>query len=131
MLVEVVHRGTALTVPPEVVTVDCGTSSAVFAELVELPFDDMAPEPFSGAASTKADGGSPPTVSASPAFSAYGTLSSRMRGCSSPPFTRTPSQRASPELNKSIGRPSTLVAPRCTAYLPPLPITTFCVSIHR
>ena len=43
------------------------------------PVFDTSP---AGAANTNADGGFPPTVSASAAFRAYGTLTSRTRGCS-------------------------------------------------
>jgi hypothetical protein len=73
-----------------------------------------APAALGAAASIKADAGSPPTVSASAAFNAYGTLSNSTRGCSCPPLMVTPSQRASPEVNKSNGNPSGFVAPSCT-----------------
>src|SRR5215471_4681611 len=65
----------------------------------------------------KADAGSPPNVAASSAFSAYGTLTSNTLGSSSSPDTSacTPSQRDSPELNKSIGTPSLPVAPSITS----------------
>src|SRR5262245_29754255 len=52
---------------------------------------------FDSAARTKADRGLPPNVSASAAFRAYGTLTSRIRGCvtSVAAFDSTPNQRAS------------------------------------
>jgi len=69
MLVAVVNRGTAFTVPPVVVTFDdAGGSAAAAAGLPEVAADEL---PFTvGAASMKAEGGSPPTVCASPAFRA-------------------------------------------------------------
>src|ERR1700723_105242 len=113
MLVPVVNRGRAFTVPPVVVTPDAaGGTPETAGEVTAAPFtpEDTAP---AGAASTKAESGIPPRVAASPAFSAYGTLNNITRGSSSPPFTRTPSQRASPEVNRSRGRPSGLVPPSC------------------
>jgi hypothetical protein len=56
----------------------------------------------------------PPKVSASAAFSAYGTLTSNMRGCSASPSMVMPSQRACPELNASTGIPSSTVEPNIT-----------------
>src|SRR6202022_2010077 len=70
-----------------------------------LPLLPALPE---GGATIKAETGRPPRVSASSAFKAYGTLTSTTRGCSAPPFTRTPSQRASPELKRSSGKPAGL-----------------------
>src|SRR5579872_2426643 len=61
--------------------------------------------------SMNAENGLPPSVSASPALSAYGTDTSKTRGCSASPWTRMPNQRAAPLANKSNGRPSALVDP--------------------
>ena len=67
-------------------------------------------------ASAKAEAGMPPSVSASAAFKAYGTLTSSTRGCSGTPgwLTCTPSQRASFDVNKSCGNPSARIAPSST-----------------
>src|SRR5215831_13361041 len=81
-------------------------------------------------ASTKADGGNPPIVWASPAFIAYGTDTSSTRGCSSWPEICTPSQRASPLANESDSDASSLVEPSVTVYLPFLSGVMFWVSIH-
>ena len=85
-----------------------------------------------GSVSTKADSGLPPSVSASAAFSAYGTLTSSARGCSASPgdCACTPSQRDSPELNSSSGAPSLVVAPSNAPKRPSASAVTFCVSIH-
>jgi hypothetical protein len=64
MSVEVLHKGTVFTVPPEVVTLDAGGGALV---VEAMPEDEAA---FAGGASTNADGGKPPIVSASAAFSA-------------------------------------------------------------
>src|SRR5712691_6714873 len=94
--------------------------AAVFPAVFELPLagvvlpDTLVPEAVPlGAASTKADAGMPPSVSASAAFNAYGTLTSKTRGPSTSPgrLTCTPSHRGSPELNSSKGSPSDFVAP--------------------
>src|SRR5450432_1040926 len=110
-LVAVVQSGRAFTVPPLVVTVDAGGGALVTSFEVAAPPTLPAAPPLGNAANTNALGGSPPIVAASPAFNAYGTLSNITRACSSPPFTRTPSQRASPDAKSSTGRPSDLVAP--------------------
>ena len=116
MFVEVVNSGTAFAVPPVVVTsdevagdaeeddADEGEADAIAALFTLLPLTG-------GAANTNAEGGNPPTVSASPAFNAYGALTSNTRGCSVCPETCTPTQRACSELNRSAGRPSGLVEP--------------------
>src|SRR5580693_8045754 len=104
MLVPVVHSGSAFTVPPLVVTSELAAEVADVAVPALSPIE-LAPLLDGGVASTKADAGNPPRVCASAAFRAYGTLSSRTRGCSSPPLIRTPSQRASPVLNRSSGKP--------------------------
>jgi hypothetical protein len=81
--------------------------------LFALAVEESAP--VGGAASINADAGRPPpTVSASTAFNAYGTLSSRTPGCSSPLLMRTPSRRASPDVNTSSGNPAAFVAPSWT-----------------
>src|SRR5208283_3141782 len=110
MFVAVVYIGIVLAVPPVVVTslvVAGETRFAVLASGLLAEAEAMA----AGAASTKAEGGSPPMVSASPAFSAYGALTSSTRGCSAWPEICTPTQRACSEVNNSAGSPSGLVDP--------------------
>jgi hypothetical protein len=69
MLVAVVNRGRAFTVPPVVVTFDdAGGGVEVDCTIVEELF--TAGGALAGLASMKADGGSPPNVAASAAFSA-------------------------------------------------------------
>ena len=75
--------------------------------------DAVAP-PVAGAANTKAEGGSPPTVAASPALSAYGTLSNMILACSGWPCACTPSQRASPATKMSLGNPLPFAEPSIT-----------------
>src|SRR5580698_1785639 len=97
MFVEVVNSGTAFTVPPVVVTSDEVAGDAEEDDADEGEADDAVAlfnPPLAGAASTKAEGGSPPMVSASPALNAYGALTSSTRGCSACPETCTPTQRA-------------------------------------
>src|SRR5260370_4252153 len=86
--------------------------AAVFPGVFELPVacvvlpDTLVPEAVPpGAANANADAGMPPSVSASAAFNAYGTLTSSTRGCSSSlgRLTCTPSQRGSPDANNSSG----------------------------
>src|SRR5215472_6504805 len=108
--------GTKFTVPPRVVTfgsVDA-LEEAVGADNrrapEETPFDGPAMLP----ARAKAEGGKPPNVSASPALSAYGTLTSKTLACSSSCPTCIPSQRASPDANSSTGTPFALLAPSRT-----------------
>src|SRR6266567_5705925 len=109
MLVAVVKSGIVFALPPEVVTGDtsggtedaeppAGESPNFVATVVLVPIGE--------AASTKADGGSPPTVSASAALSAYGTATSSTRACSDSPAICSASQRASPVINISAGKPS-------------------------
>ena len=74
----------------------------------------FAPETIAAVARRNAEGGSPPRVSASPAFKAYGALTSITRVCSACPSTVAPSQWACRVVNKSAGRPAGLVAPRKT-----------------
>ena|SRR5436305_1033970 len=64
-----------------------------------------------------AEAGNPPNVVASPAFKAYGTLTSNILGCSSSPGSSvcTPNQRDSPDVNNSIGIPKLPVAPSITS----------------
>src|SRR5512138_3525029 len=61
-----------------------------------------------------ADAGLPPSVSASAARNAYGTLVIGVRGRSTSPTPAKcrPSQRASPDAKMSTGIPSGCVAPR-------------------
>ena len=116
MFVAVVNMGIVLAVPPLVVTLEEARG--------ETEEDDGAAGMFSvvvrvvsalgGAASTNAEGGSPPIVSASAAFMAYGTATSKTRACSASCTTCTASQRASPDTNKSEGNPLALVVPSCT-----------------
>src|ERR1700678_1320333 len=98
MLVAVENSGSAFTVPPVVVTSEAASDDieAVAASLVDAATAVLVAAPLGGAASTKAEAGSPAKVCASPAFSAYGALTNRTRGCSSCPCTCTPSQCASP-----------------------------------
>src|SRR5208283_2954292 len=99
-----------LTVPPAVVTgvvpvaIGCTVVAALLTPKLEV----------GGAAKTNAEAGSPPTVCASAAFSAYGTLSRETRGCSACPCACTPSQRASPATNRSDGKPVLVVDPSST-----------------
>src|SRR6266478_5041730 len=74
------------------------------------------PLPVAGLASTNDDTDLPPNVSASEAFSAYGTLTSSTRGCSTSfgRFACTPNHRGSPAVNSSSGNPSLLVDPNRT-----------------
>src|ERR1019366_9121460 len=76
------------------------------------------------------EAGRPPSVSASDARNAYGTLSIWTRGCSTSPgrFTRTPNHRGSPVRSRSRGRPPFCVAPISIAKLPDASTCTFCVS---
>src|SRR5260370_39521641 len=107
-----VHSGTKFAVPdPVTVEADGGALGAVASGTAVVVF---APFEFAGAASAKAEAGSPPRVSASAAFRAYGVLTSSVRACSACPAGCTPSQRASPEANRSMGRPSGLLAPKNT-----------------
>src|SRR5580698_11592532 len=76
-----------------------------------LPFPAEAPP---GAANMNAEGGSPPIVSASPAFNAYGALTSNTRGCSACPETCTPTQCACSELKILSGNPWPVVEPSRT-----------------
>src|SRR5450631_3103071 len=112
MLVAVVKSGIAFTVPPVVVTFDDNGGGTDEPGAVTELVDDAPP--MTGAASTKAEGGSPPMVSASLALSAYGALTSSTRACSASPDTCTASQRAAPVINISGGRPWLPVVPSCT-----------------
>lgn len=108
-----------------------GADFAVSWEAAASDFSDVFCEP-AASASTNAEAGLPPSVSASATLSAYGTLTSSTRGCSSSPgsCSCTPSQRASPELNSSSGRPSLFVPPNRTVYRPYSSSCTFCSSSH-
>src|SRR6516162_2581111 len=68
----------------------------------------LDPLPDAFGAKTYAEAGWPPSVSASAARSAYGTLVSRVRGFSvSPrPANCTANQRSLPSANRETGRPS-------------------------
>jgi len=83
-------------------------------------------------ARTYADAGLPASVSASAAFSAYGTLARCARGCSTSParWNRTPTQRGSLVVNRSSGSPSLDVDPRSRLYRPSALTVTVCVSSH-
>src|SRR5260370_6736677 len=94
-----VHSGTKFAVP-DPVTVEAG-GGALAAVASGTAIVVFAPFEFAGAASAKAEAGSPPRVSASAAFRAYGVLTSSTRGCSACPEGRTPIQRASPDMNRS------------------------------
>src|SRR5579864_1557709 len=114
MLVAVVNSGIVFTVPPLVVTADDVGGGTVVEVAESLGPLDGAGVLVDGAASTKAEAGSPPKVAASPAFSAYGTLTRAMRGCSASVPICTASHRASPVMNTSGGSPFLLTAPNCT-----------------
>src|ERR1035437_11011732 len=75
--------------------------------LVEYPNTPPASFNFNSKseASTNSDGCFPAKVSASCALIAYGTLTNKIRGSSCDPPRRTVNQRASPDVNKSTGRP--------------------------
>src|ERR1700733_2002519 len=105
-----VHIGMKSVVPVPVTALDGG---AVLCPVLESLVDTEA-SPFGGAVNTKAEGGNPPIVAASPAFSAYGTLNSNTSGCSACSAIRTPSQRASPVVNNVVGTPLGFVMPSCT-----------------
>jgi hypothetical protein len=63
----VVNKGRAFTVPPVVVTSEeAGGAAEAALGAIELPLDPVT----GGAANMNADGGKPPTVSASAAFNA-------------------------------------------------------------
>src|SRR5581483_1214754 len=136
MLVGVLKRGIVLTVPPVVVTSDVAGGRLVPADeaaehvSVVVPARVDAALSTDGVASTKAEAGNPPRVWASPACNAYGTLTRDIRGCSSPPLSVIPNQRACPLENTSAGRPIGVVEPRVTVNFPPAPTRMFCVSIH-
>src|SRR5882672_2442995 len=97
------HKGMKFTLPSPV-TAAFGGGADVAPE-VDAAAGVALCVAVADAASMKAEGGSPPMVSASAAFRAYGTLSSNTRGCSACPSGCTPSQRASPDENNSLGRP--------------------------
>src|SRR5271169_1361702 len=115
MFVAVENNGIAFSVPPVVVTSD-ETAGVTDEAVVATALSEVVVValPFGSAASTKAEGGSPPMVSASPAFNAYGALTSSTRGCSACPETCTPTQRACSDVNISAGSPSGLVDPSRT-----------------
>src|SRR5271170_8174228 len=122
--------GIVPAVPPVVVTSD--EIAGETEEDEEDGGDDVAPSltlvpTLGGAASTKAEGGSPPMVSASPALSAYGALTSSTRGCSACPETCTPTHRACSEVKILSGNPWLVVEPSNTVYRPALSAVTFCV----
>src|SRR5579863_8771742 len=103
-----VHRGKKLTVPePVTALTDTGDDDATTP-------GDAAALAGAGPANRKAEGGSPPKVAASPAFSAYGTLKRMILGCSGCPCGCTPNQRASPATKRSEGNPLLVVEPSVT-----------------
>src|SRR5579871_262439 len=121
MLLALVNIASWCDVPPLVVTLVAafvetaagsegafGTATPALAGGVET-----AAAPDCGA-NRNAEGGRPPSVCASAAFMAYGTLSSKTRGCSACPCTCTPSHRASPAANRSVVSPWLVVEPSIT-----------------
>src|SRR5262245_34387097 len=90
-------------------------STAVLSERGAILGSDIAVATCSLSCSetTNDVAGFPPSDSASPALSAYGTLTSRTLGCSALP-TMMLSQRASPEVKRSMGSPSGCIAPSRT-----------------
>src|SRR5712692_890721 len=105
------------------VTVTFGANTvAVFPVPLAVVFPGVLPDTLGpeavplGWANTNADAGMPPNLSASAAFNAYGTLTSKTRGPSTSPGNCicTPNQRGAPELNSPSGSPSLLVAPSST-----------------
>ena len=72
MLVAVVNIGMMFAVPPVVVTSDeaAGEFAFAFSAAPLAGVDSLLTAAAAGAASTNADAGKPPTVSASPAFNA-------------------------------------------------------------
>lgn len=80
----------APTLPASATMADyCGVEDFVPEALVLVVVPVVVP-PFVIVDSTKSDSGCPPTVSASPALSAYGMLTSNTRGCSASCSTCTP-----------------------------------------
>src|SRR5580704_3278199 len=112
---ELVQMGMKFFVPLPVMlaveTADCEEELTLAAPLLAVAVVGLA---SSSVDRTYSEAGRPPSVSASAAFKAYGTLSSNARGCSGCPSACTPNQRASPEANKSMGNPSDLPAPSRT-----------------
>src|SRR5215472_1727771 len=99
------------TVPPFVVTTEAGGRvGRVDPELDTLVAGTGPPLAF-GAARTNAEGGSPPIVSASAAFTAYGTATKRDLGCSGSVPICTANHRPMPLVKISAGRPCALLAP--------------------
>src|ERR1700728_550727 len=115
MVFGVVNSGLALTVPPGVVTSEVVAAGAAASPLmVPLAVASLlvgGTIPLGGAANTNAEGGNPPMVSASPAFNAYGALTSSTRACSACPEACTPTERACSEVKISAGSPAAVVAP--------------------
>ena len=70
MSVAVSHKGTVFAVPPDVVTFEEGGGGRVFDVELAATMVALVVPATGGAASTKADGGSPPMVCASAAFKA-------------------------------------------------------------
>ncbi len=91
-------------------------SIRVFGSSMGTSPDSVAESPPAAGDSDNmnADAGLPPSISASAALSAYGTLTSKTRGCSGSPCTCTLSQCASSLLKISKGSPSALAAPSNT-----------------
>src|ERR1700693_2698757 len=96
---------------------DTEVEDALAAE-TESDLPELAPPAVGRAddalASAKSEAGRPPSVWASPAFSAYGTLTSRTRACSGCRSIWIPSQRASPLANNPMGTPVEVSAPSRT-----------------
>src|SRR5260370_37233802 len=96
MLVAVVNIGIVLVVPPVVVTLKVvgGGADGELADGAAAVGLAAGTPLFGGAATTKAQGDTPPQGSASTAFSAYGPATSKVRGCSGSRPTWTASERA-------------------------------------
>src|SRR5262245_14963204 len=92
----------------------------------------VPPPVVPGSTSTNDDNGLPPSVSASDARSAYGTLTRSARACSRSPTrsTRTPSHRSAVDLKTSSGSPSDDADPSSAEYWPSDMTVTFWVSCH-
>src|ERR1700722_8064015 len=111
------NLGTLFAVPPEVVTVyDVRGETVRVSEAVEFCVATDTLFELPSPARRNAEAGNPPSVSASTAFNAYGTLANCTRGCSSSPGNRalTPSQRVWPVANNSDGIPPLVFSPRKT-----------------
>src|SRR5580692_8044869 len=103
----------AVAVPSLVTLVHAVSGAALVAAAGFVP-EALTRAGTADLANKNAEAGRPPSVSASPAFKAYGALTSCTRGCSACPSIEIPTQWACAVLNRSAGRPSDLVAPSST-----------------